>query len=150
MVEKIKNNRFYLKVKKLRQEAKINEPAKLGDAGYDVFSMEDVILQPHDRYNMPLGIAIEIPLGWVCIVNQKSGIAKNFGIDTIGNVIDSNYRGEIHAQIVNTSNDIVNIEKNKKIAQLVFLQHGSSEIEYVNELSETERGETGFGSTGLN
>ena len=141
---------FYLKVKKLKDSAKINEPAKLGDAGYDVFATECIELKPHERYNMPLGIAIEIPTGWVCLVNQKSGIAKNLGIDTIGNVIDSNYRGEIHAQIVNTSNETITVEKDKKIAQLVFVQHGTTSIEYVDELSKTERGDTGFGSTGLN
>jgi len=141
--------KFYLKVKKLREEGKINNPAKNGDAGYDVFAMEDITLNPHERYNMPLGIAIEIPIGWVCIVQQKSGLAKQFGIDTIGNVIDSNYRGEIHAQIVNTSNEEIMIEKNKKIAQLIFVPHGNSEINYVDELSETERGDSGFGSTGL-
>ena len=143
-------DKFYLKVKKINDDAKINNQAKKGDAGFDVFATENITLKPLERYNMPLGIALEFPENWVCIVQQKSGIAKNFGIDTIGNVIDSNYRGEIHAQIVNTSNDIVNIEKNKKIAQLIFLQHGSCEIEYVEELNKTERGETGFGSTGLN
>ena len=139
---------FNLKVKKLNEDSKINEPAKDSDAGYDVFATESISLNPHERYNMPLGIALEFPDGYFCQVNQKSGLSQKFGIDTIGNVIDAGYRGEIHAIIVNTSNEIIIIEKGQKIAQLVFIPFVKSSIEFVDELSETERGSDGFGSTG--
>ena len=98
---------------------------------------------------MGLGIAIQIPTGYFCQIQQKSGLAEKFGIDTIGNVIDSGYRGEIHAQIVNTSNDYITIQENTKIAQLVFIQHQTPEIQYCDELSITDRGSSGFGSSGL-
>jgi len=138
-----------LKVKILNKEyGKINHPAKQGDAGYDVFATENVILKPHERYNMPLGIALEFSSNYVCIVNQKSGLANKYGIDTIGNVIDSGYRGEIHAQIVNTSDFPVKIEAGQKIAQLLFLFWKELNILYVDELTETDRGNNGFGSTG--
>lgn len=138
-----------LKVKILNKDfGKINNPAKPGDAGYDVFATENIILKPHERYNMPLGIALEFPGDYVCIVNQKSGLANKFGLDTIGNVIDSGYRGEIHAQIVNTSNFNVKIEAGQKIAQLLFLFWKELNILYVDKLGETDRGEGGFGSTG--
>lgn len=139
---------FSLKVKKLNEDSRINEPAKSGDAGYDVFASESISLKPQERYNMPLGIALEFPEDYFCQVNQKSGLSQKFGIDTIGNVIDSGYRGEIHAIVVNTSNEIINIEKGQKIAQLVFIPFVKSNIEFVNELTETERGSDGFGSTG--
>lgn len=139
---------FSLKVKKLNEDSKINEPAKDSDAGYDVFATKDIILRPQERYNMPLGIALEFPDDYFCQVNQKSGLSQKFGIDTIGNVIDAGYRGEIHAIVVNTSNETINIEKGQKIAQLVFIPFVKSNIEFVNELTETERGSDGFGSTG--
>jgi len=139
------NKKFKLKVKKLNKEAKINAPFKEGDAGYDVFAMENIILPAQNRYAMPLGIALEFPPGFVCIVNQKSGIAKEFGIDTIGNVIDAGYRGEIHAQIVNTSKTYIDIKKGQKIAQLLFHEVITPEIEYCTELSESLRGDRKFG-----
>lgn len=139
---------FSLKVKKLNEDSKINEPAKDSDAGYDVFATKDIILRPQERYNMPLGIALEFPDDYFCQVNQKSGLSQKFGIDTIGNVIDAGYRGEIHAIVVNTSNETINIEKGQKIAQLVFIPFVKSNIKFVNELTETERGSDGFGSTG--
>ena len=139
---------FSLKVKKLNEDSKINEPAKKSDAGYDVFATESISLKPQERYNMPLGIALEFPDYYFCQVNQKSGLSQKFGIDTIGNVIDAGYRGEIHAIIVNTSNEVINVEKGQKIAQLVFIPFVKSSIEFVTELTETERGSDGFGSTG--
>ncbi|MCF7795965.1 dUTP diphosphatase [Patescibacteria group bacterium] len=138
-----------LKVKIINKKyGKINKPAKHGDAGYDVFATKDIILKPHERYNMPLGIALEFPSDYVCVVNQKSGLANKYGIDTIGNVIDSGYRGEIHALIVNTSNKDIFIKAGQKIAQLLFLFWKEFNILYVDELTETDRGSNGFGSTG--
>jgi dUTP pyrophosphatase len=141
---------FYLKVKKLSSDSKIDIPAKKGDAGLDCYAAETITLLPHERYTMPLGICIEFPIGYVCQVNQKSGIAKNLGIDTMGNIIDSEYRGEIHATIVNTSNTKVLIHKGHKICQLIFLKcFLPNKIQYVDTLSETDRGSKGFGSTGV-
>ena len=140
---------FYLKVKKLRPEGKISAPVKFGDAGFDVYAMENYALWPRRLYKMPLGIAIEFPLDYVCQVNQKSGLASETGIDTIGNIIDAGYRGEIHAIIVNMSDLKVDIKQGQKIAQLLFLRCGiTKNIEYVDILSDSKRGNTGFGSTG--
>ena len=146
-------NKFELKVRIINRELGrinhlINQPAKPGDCGYDVFATCNKTLLPHERFNMPLGIALEFTEGHFCQVNQKSGLANKFGIDTIGNVIDSAYRGEIHAQIVNTSNDVLKIDVGQKIAQLIFIPFVKANIEYVDELSKTERGTDGFGSTG--
>lgn len=140
---------FYLKVKRLNDTMKnsINFPAKPGDAGYDVFSTVNSLLQPGERLAVPLGIALEFPEGFVCKVEQKSGISQKLGLDTIGNVIDSGYRGQIHAVVVNTSNYAVSIHKDEKIAQLVFYPYVKAKTEFVDELSESVRGGTGFGST---
>jgi dUTP pyrophosphatase len=140
---------MYLKVKKLNNNSRINPPAKKGDAGYDVFSTKLITLEPLERFKMPLGIALEFSEGYVCMVCEKSGLANKQGFISIGPVVDSSYRGEIHCIILNTSNKILYIEENTKIAQLVFTPCLTPEIEYVDELSESERGTDGFGSTGL-
>jgi len=137
-----------LKVKKLNEKGRIDLPAKPGDCGFDVYATKSVTMLPHERFNMPLGLALEFDDGYFCQVNQKSGLANKFGIDTIGNVIDSGYRGEIHAQIVNTSNERFDIIAGQKIAQLIFIPYEKPKINFVNELSGTERGQDGFGSTG--
>lgn len=136
-----------LLIKKIIPEARINTPAYFGDAGYDVFATQTITLKPLERFNMPLGIAISFPSDCVCLVQQKSGNSVKKGFDTIGNVIDSSYRGEIHAVIVNTSNESITINKDDKVAQLLFLDVNTPRIEFVNELSTTERGEKGFGSS---
>jgi dUTP pyrophosphatase len=139
-----------LKIKILNEFGKINIPAYVGDAGYDVFSTINLQLNPLDRWAIPLGIALEFDSTIVCQVNEKSGLAKNSGFMTIGNIIDSSYRGEIHAIVVNTSNEILNIKQGEKVAQLIFLKVETPIIEYVSELSNTSREENKFGSTGIN
>lgn len=140
----------YLKVKDLGKGGAMLAPAKVGDAGYDVIAIEDIDLCPGERFKMNLGIAIEIPNGYVAIVNAKSGRATKEGLTTIGNVIDSGYRGEISACLVNThKNNCINIKNGEKVAQILFHKCYTPKIEMVKELSETDRGKSGFGSTGL-
>ena len=138
-----------LKVKLLDEEAKISPPSYPGDAGYDVYSMVNVALEPLQRLDIPLGLALEFSSDYVCLTQGKSGVAKRLGLDTLGNVIDSSYRGEIHAQVVNVSNETVFIQKGMKIAQLLFIKISTPEIQFIDELSESDRGEKGFGSTGI-
>ena len=141
---------FKLKVKKLKPNGRIDPPAKKGDAGHDVYATTTVELKPGERYAMPLNIAIEFPEGYVCIVSDKSGIASKYGLHSIGAIVDNCYRGEIHCILVNSSNDLVYVNKGQKIAQLIFYQcFTTSEIQYVNELSETSRNTGKFGSTGV-
>lgn len=149
-VDEGNENEFWLKVKKLHPFGKVNPPAKHGDAGHDVYATKTITLEPQERYNMPLGVAIEFPWFLVCLVHDKSGIAKNTGLVNVGGVIDSGYRGEIHAQVVNSSNKTVIIQEGHKIAQLVFVPYFiASKIVEEQELSTTDRGDAGFGSTGV-
>lgn len=139
-----------LKIKKLINFTGIDAPAKPGDAGYDLYATTDRRISLYSRFNMPLGIAIEIPEGYVGIIEAKSGRANKEGLTTIGNIIDSGYRGEIHAQLVNTSKDFgITIKKGQKVAQIIFQKCYTPEIEFVEELSDSSRGKKGFGSTGL-
>ena len=137
-----------LKVKKLRDNARIDPPFYLGDAGYDVYSTINLTLEPLDRMNIPLGLALEFDASHICLVQGKSGIAHNLGLDTIGNIIDSSYRGEIHVQIINVSNKSVLLKKGMKIAQLIFVRVNTPEIKFVDDLIPSDRGIKCFGSSG--
>ena len=138
-----------LKVKRLKSNIKLPIKMKEGDAGFDVFSTENVTIGPGERYNFSLGFALEIPIGNVVLIQERSGMANNNGVLTIGNVIDSGYRGECHAILFNSSQLSVQIKKGQKIAQLLLLfGYTGKNIEEVEELSDTERGNNGFGSTG--
>jgi len=140
---------FSLIVKKLRESGRIDPPSKEGDAGHDVYATEDAVLCTGERVCMPLGISIEFPEGFVCVVAQKSGLSKKHGLDTIGNIIDSGYRGECHAILVNNGISVVEIKRGQKIAQLLFHRcYTSKNIVYVDELEESARGDSGFGSSG--
>ncbi len=138
-----------LKFKKLDKEAKIGSYAYKGDAGLDLFSNQEVILKPFERKTISTGIALEIPKGYVGLIWDKSGIASKIGLKTMGGVIDSNYRGEIKIVVFNTSKEEVKIEKGQKIAQMLIQKVEQAKILEVEELSETERNEKGFGSSGI-
>lgn len=136
-----------LKVKKLNENAKL--PTKnLGDAGYDLYCSNAVTVMPKERTLVDTGIALEIPTGYVGLIWPRSGMAVNWGLDTLAGVIDSTYRGELKILLYNTSDDIMMFKAGTKIAQLVIQQHAEFEIVEVQELSNTERQEGGFGSTG--
>lgn len=137
-----------IKFKKLHPEARIPTYAHEGDAGMDLFEIENYILKAGERRVIGTGIAIEIPDGYVGLVWDKSGLAAHHGIKTMGGVIDASYRGEIKIVLLNTSDKDFKIEKGMKIAQLLIQPVVSAEIEEVSELSGTHRSDGGFGSTG--
>jgi dUTP pyrophosphatase len=85
-----------LKFKKLHPDAKIPSYAYVGDAGLDLYIPEDFLFKQGDRKSIPLGIAIEIPEGYVGILFDKSGLSHKHGLKSYGGIIDSGYRGEIH------------------------------------------------------
>jgi dUTP pyrophosphatase len=135
--------------KKINSDAKIPQFAQPGDAGMDLFSVEDLSLKPGERAGIKTGIALEIPLGYVGLIWDKSGVASKSGIKTAGGVIDSGYRGEIVVLLVNLSKDDYNIKKGQKVAQLLIQKVENPEILEADALTETARGEGGFGSTGI-
>ena len=138
-----------IQVKKLSAEAKLPSFGRPGDAGMDLYSAQDAVLKPGERISCPTGIAIKIPEGFVGLVWDKSGPSHKFGIKTIGGVYDSNYTGEYLIGLINLSQKDFVIKKGQKIAQLLVQKIESPEIEEVSELSETNRGEQRFGSSGL-
>ncbi|MEK7568194.1 MAG: dUTP diphosphatase, partial [Patescibacteria group bacterium] len=138
-----------IKIVKIEEDAKIPNYANLSDAGMDLFSIEEVVLKIGERQAIRTGIKTEIPDGYVGLVWDKSGLALNNGTKTMAGVIDSGYRGEIKIVLVNLGDEDFEIKKGQKIAQMLVQKVERPEIELVDELNATERGENGFGSTGL-
>lgn len=135
-------------VKKLHPDARIPNIAHEGDAGCDLFAVESVTLNPGERGQVPTGLALELPQGFVSLIWDKSGISHLEGIKTLGGVIDSGYRGEYKIGVINLSDKPYTFEKGHKVAQLLVQRVESPVFEEVEELSEASRGEGGFGSTG--
>jgi len=123
-----------------------------GAAGLDLRAnlTKDVILQPLERALIPTGLFIELPLGFEAQVRPRSGLAYKKGITVLNSpgTIDADYRGEIGVILVNLSNEAFTVSNGERIAQLVITRHEQVEWIEVHELSDTLRGEGGFGSTG--
>lgn len=137
-----------IKVKKLDKEARLPEYAHPGDAGMDIFSLEDYELKPKERHLFSTGVSIALPRGYVALIWDKSGLAAKYGLSTLGGVIDADYRGEYKIVILNTSDKSYNIKKGDKIAQVIIQPVVKAETEEVEDLDQTGRGSGSFGSTG--
>ncbi len=111
---------------------------------------EPITLGPLERALVPTGLAMAIPPGWEGQVRPRSGIASKRGLTVINapGTVDSDYRGEIKVALVNLSNEQQTIEPLERIAQIIFAQHGTAQLELVTTLGATERGAGGYGSTG--
>jgi len=140
-----------LKIQKLDKTLKTPEYAHIGDAGLDLYSALDCILRPYERRKVPTGIKIAIPDGYAGFVQPKSGLAIKSGLSLVNTpgLIDSGYRGEICAVLINLDpeKDFI-IKHGDKICQLVIQKVEDVKIEITDELKNTSRGEGGFGSTG--
>lgn len=138
-----------VRIQKLDQEARVPEYAHQGDAGMDMFSLTEVTLAPGARTVVPTGVAMQVPEGFVALVWDKSGRAVKDGVTTLAGVIDSGYRGEVGIVLLNTSDQELVIEKHQKVAQILIQPVHSAQLEVVESLEDSDRGEGGFGSTGL-
>lgn len=137
-----------LKIKKLHPDAQVPKFAHANDAGLDLYVPETVHLLPGERKSIPLGLAFEIPEGFVGLMWDKSGLSHKHGVKTFGGVIDSGYRGEVHAGVMNLSDKPYIFEKGHKIVQILIQSVEHPKIIEVDELSSSDRGAGGFGSTG--
>ncbi len=138
-----------LKVKRLHPEAKLPVRKREGDAGLDLYSVEEVVLKPGQWVAVPTGIAVEIPEGHFGLIKDRSGLALKHALHCLAGVVDENYRGEIKVVLINLGNEEVKLEKGTRIAQLLIVPYTKVEPVEVEVLSDTERGEKGFGSSGL-
>lgn len=112
---------------------------------------EAITLAPLERTIIKTGLFMELPLGYEAQVRPRSGLAAKKGITVLNapGTIDADYRGEVGVILVNLSNEVFVIENGERIAQMVIAKHERAAWEVVEELSDTARGEGGFGSTGV-
>lgn len=136
-------------VKRVIADVKLPSYANPGDAGFDLYSAEDLVLKPGQRHAVRSGIKMAIPAGYVGLMWDKSGRAAKEGLKTMAGVIDSGYRGEILVLVHNLGHEDVRIEKNQKVAQMLIQPVHTAMLEEVEFLDNTQRGEGGFGSSGL-
>jgi dUTP pyrophosphatase len=137
-----------LRVKKLSEDAIIPTRGSGGAVGYDLYSMDDVIIKPLQRALVCTGIVIVLPSGVYGRVAPRSGLAVKHGIQVGAGVIDPDYTGEIKVVLFNQGDKIFEVKKGDRIAQLVLEKCETPQIEEIGKIEETVRGSSGFGSTG--
>lgn len=140
-----------LKVKKLNSNAIIPKHAHVGDAGLDLFSISEMEISPGEVKLVKTGISIELPENTEAQIRPRSGLALNNQITVLNTpgTIDYGYRGEIGVILINHGNKMFKVEKGMKIAQMIIKPILQVEVVEVSDLSDTERGTDGFGSTGV-
>ena len=136
-----------IKIKKIKENAKLPNYAHPGDVGMDLYSMETVTIPPMGHYRFFHGFAFEFPEGYAAIVMDKSSISKA-GLAHMGGVFDAGYRGEYNTHLVNLSNKPYTVEVGDKVSNLVIVPVSIVDLEEVDELSDSSRGIGAFGSTG--
>lgn len=124
--------------------------AKPGDAGADLRSTETLVLQPGKRALVKTGVKIAMPDGYVGLVHPRSGLAAKHGVTVLNTpgTVDAGYRGELMVTLINLSDEDFQITRGDRIAQLVFQRVERATFHPVQDLPESSRGESGFGSTG--
>lgn len=141
-----------LKIQRLPHNRILPEYKTAGASGMDLSAAidEPIVLKPLERCLVPTGLKIELEHGYEAQVRPRSGLSIKHGITLINCVgtIDEDYRGELCIPVVNISNEEYAIQPDERIAQMVIAKYEQAKIEVVTELTETVRGEGGFGSTG--
>lgn len=136
-----------LTVKRLSADAKTPTRAHTGDAGLDLYSLNDVTLTPHEPVRVPLGVAMALPEGHVGLICDRSSLGSK-GIRVLGGVVDAGYRGEVQVVLINLRNEALTLARGDKIAQMLVLPVNLCAVEERDELGTTVRDTGGFGSTG--
>jgi dUTP pyrophosphatase len=137
-----------IKVKKLDNKAIIPTRTNDTDAGWDLYAITDRNLQPQQRVTYRTGISLEIPDGMVGLIWPRSGLSVNHGSDILAGVVDSGYRGEIQVCLLNCGHKRIDIKRGDRIAQILFQEIPNIQLEEVTLLTNSDRGENGFGSSG--
>jgi len=140
-----------LKLKKLSPLALIPQYQTSQSAGFDLHSIEDIVLLPGERKLISTGLSFEIPQGYEIQIRPRSGLAYKHGISVLNSpgTIDSDYRGEIKVLLINYSDEEFEIKLGDRIAQAIIQKVIQAQFIEVDSLNNTERGDGGFGSTGV-
>ena len=145
-------NPVNVRIKLLDPELPAPAYAKPGDAGADLRSRIDFELEPGERALVPTGVAIALPEGYVGLVHPRSGLATKNGITIVNapGTVDSGYRGELMVTLLNTDKTkSFHVQRGDRIAQLIIQKYEHATFTVVDELDQTERGSSGFGSSGI-
>jgi len=141
-----------VKIKLLRDDAKVPIRATEGAAGYDLCACieNDIILKPREIKIIPTGISVATEKNTAVMIYARSGLSTKYGISLANGVgvVDSDYRGEVGVALINNGSENFTVENGMRIAQMVITPVLTPELIVSDSLSETERGEGGFGSTG--
>ena len=152
LVKKMQIRKVYIKNISSKLDFKLPNYESEGAAGMDLSADidSDIIIKPLERSLIPTGIAISLPEDLEAQIRPRSGLAIKHGITLLNSpgTIDSDYRGEIKVILVNLSNDNYTIKPYDRIAQIIISQFVKAEFEITENLDETDRGNSGFGSTG--
>ncbi len=145
---------MFINVKKLNENAQLPFRATRGSAGADLFACidTDIVVLPQERVLVPTGIAIELESPETgAFIFPRSSLSSKFGISLANcvGVVDSDYRGEIKVPVINHSNEPYTIHNGERIAQMVILPVILPTFAEADELTETQRSDGGFGSTGV-
>ena len=138
-----------IKIKKLDKEIELPFYAKEHDAALDLRSAEDGVIKAGETRTFKTGLAFQIPKGHVGLVWDRSGLAAKHSIHSMAGVIDAGYRGEVGIVLKNLGTEDFKVERGMRIAQMVIQPVLNAKVIEVDDLEETSRGETGFGSSGL-
>ena len=139
----------WINIKKLSETATIPTRANPSDAGLDLYSDEFVNLLPNCARLVDTGIAMAIPEGFAGLIWDRSGMAVKNDVHRFAGVIDSGYRGPIKVCLYNFSDNVVQIKRGHRIAQILIQEVPEFVVQEVDDLDCTERGEDGFGSSGV-
>ena len=147
-VERSMADFWQIKYKLLAPNAHVPTQSHDSDAGWDLYSTHPVIINSGHRKTISTGVSLEIPPSFVGLIWPRSGLSVKKGIDVLAGVIDSGYRGEIKVCLLNTSSVSVEIESGDRVAQILFQEVPKFKMVSSMELTETERKDKGFGSSG--
>jgi dUTP pyrophosphatase len=137
-----------IRFKKIKDQAIAPSRGSDHSAALDLYACQEVKLIPGQQALIDTGIILEIPHGYWGSIRDRSGLAVKHGLHVMAGVIDSDYRGEIKVALINLSQESYQIKAGDRVAQMIISKHEEPEMEEVEELEATSRGENRFGSTG--
>lgn len=139
---------IFVGIQLLDDNAKVPTKANTTDAGFDLYSIEDVNIQPKQRHTIKTGVSFEMPKDIAGLIWPRSGLSVKKGIDVLAGVVDSGYRGEVMVCLYNTSDEVVELKHGDRIAQIIFQEVPIVSLQLRTSLGSSQRGSNRFGSSG--
>lgn len=143
------DKKINLEVKKISEDAILPKYSMSSDVGLDLVCVENQNLYPLEQKRIRTGLVVKIPKGYVGLIRDRAGIVSKMNVHTAAGTFDPDYRGELTVVLVNLGDVEVEIEKGMKIAQLLIVPIKKVNVKQIDSLDKTQRGDQGFGSTGL-